>query len=147
MTDFDHPNFDVRHDSDNDVKNLMLSAKKRKEQKMKLHLISELLDGKTINVTKNQELFEALNRERLDFEYILKMHPEEVNELKEYVKERKVQQNGRWYNPQSEAWWGEKGVIPPCCFWARPREYWKDKRLVDKFLNDFPVFRIAEKTL
>lgn len=144
---YDHPNLDVRLDTEDDVKKLFSSAQKRREANMKYHLISELLSGKTVNVTKNQELFEALNRERMDFEEILKLHPEEVKEIKEYVKERKAQQGGRWYNPKSAAWWGEKGVIPPCCYWARPREYWKDKNLQNKFWNDFPCFRIAESRL
>ena len=144
---YDHPNMDLRQDSDNDVKLLFESAKQRREAKMKYRLLSELLAGNTIDVTKNAELFEALNRERMDFEQILKLHPEEVNEVKKYVKERKVQQGGRWYNKDSQAWWGEKGVIPPCCYYARPRDYWKDKKLQNKFWNDFPIFRIAEGKL
>ena len=141
---YDHPNLDVKYDSDNDVKNLMKAAKKRREDKMKYHLLSELLAGKTVNITKNNELFEALNKEKMDFETIMKLHPEEINECIEYVKERKVQQGGRWYNKESEAWWGEKGIIPPCVYYSRPTSYWKEKNLTNKFLNDFPKFKIAE---
>lgn len=144
MNKFDHPSFDVRHDSDNDVKNLLISAKKRREQKMKYHLISELLKGETIDITKNAELYEALNREHMEFEEILKLHPEQTRECVEYVKERKKQQGGRWWNPNSDAKWGEKGVIPPCIYFARPKEYWTDKRLTNDFLNTFKKFRIAE---
>jgi len=135
--------FNMREEKPEDVRSLLLTAKARKEQNMKWHLLGEALKGKTINVTKNQELFESLNRERMEFEDILKLHPEETQETMEYVKERKAQQGGRWYNPESKAWWGEKGVIPPCVFFARPHSYWT-KELMNKFLNDFPKFRICE---
>ncbi len=147
MTQFDHPNFDVRNDSDNDVKNLFKAAKWRKEQNMKYRLLSELLEGKTIDITKSEQLYEALNKERMEFEEILKLHPEQAEACVEYVKERKQQQNGRWYNPDSQAWWGEKGVIPPCCYYARPVNYWKDKKLMNNFLNVFSRFKIAEGKL
>ena len=139
--------FNMREDKPEDVRSLFKAAQKRKEDKIKFHLLAELIDGKTINVTKNQELFEALNRERMDFETIMKLHPEEIKETMNYVKERKIQQDGKWYNTDSKAWWGEKGVIPPCVYYARPSYYWRNKSFVNKFLNDFPKFRIAEGKL
>ena len=139
--------FNLKHDKPEEVRSLFTAAKKRREQKMKYHLLSEMLNGKTADITKSTELFEALNREKMEFEELLKLHPEEVKENIEYVKERRVEQGGRWWNPNSAAKWGEKGVIPPCCYYARPREYWKDKALVDCFLNQFPVFRISDKRL
>ena len=137
----------IRGDSDNEVKDLFKAAKKRKEDMLKYHLISELLDGKVIDTTKNSQIYEVLNRERMDFEEILRLHPEEVKEQMQYVKERKEEQGGRWYNPDSQAWWGEKGVIPPCVYHSRPVQYWKDKRLLNNFLNEFTAFRIAEHKL
>lgn len=92
-------------------------------------------------------MFEVLNKERMEFEEILRLHPEEVNETIEYVKQRKEEQNGKWYNPDSQAWWGEKGAIPPCVYYARPASYWKDKRLMNNFLNQFSKFKIAEGKL
>ena len=139
--------FNMREEKPEDVRSLLKTAKQRREERMKYHLLSELLDGKTINVIKNPQLFEALNKERLDFEQILKLHPEEVKETIEYVKERKEEQQGRWYNPNSKAWWGEKGAIPPCCYYARPASYWKDKKLTNHFFNTFTKFRIAEGKL
>lgn len=147
MDKFEHPSFDIRHDSNNDVKNLFQAAKRRKEQRTKYHLLSKLLDGETIDITKNNDLYEALNKEKMEFEEILRLHPEQVQECIEYVKERKLQQGGRWYNPESEAWWGEKGVVPPCCYFARPVEYWNNKKLMNNFLNTFTKFRIAESKL
>jgi hypothetical protein len=144
-----NPRFDssIRGDSDDEVKSLFKAAKKRKEDNLKYKLLTDLLDGKIIDTTQNTQIFEALNREKMDFEQILNNHPEEVKEQMEYVKERKAEQAGLWYNPQSKAKWGEKGVIPPCCYFARPKEYWKNKKLVHNFLNTFTKFRISEKPL
>ena len=144
-----NPNFEssIKGDSDSYVKDMFEAVKKRKEDKQRFHLLSELLKGKVIDLHKNQQLFEAVNREKMSFDEILKLHPEEVQQHIDYVKQRKEEQKGRWYNPDSKAWWGEKGVIPPCCYHARPGEYWKDKNLVNSFLNLYPVFRIAEKEL
>jgi hypothetical protein len=143
---YDHPNMDVRYDTEDDVKNLLMSAKKKREQRMKWHLLSEALNGKTIDLTKCPELYEALNKEKMDFEEIMKLHPEEVNNTLEYVKQRKLEQGGRWYNPDSKAWWGEKGAIPTCVYYARPASYWSDNKcaMYNNFLNLYPKFRIAE---
>jgi hypothetical protein len=143
------PNFEssLRKDPPSEVQTLFKQAQKRKEDMVKYHLLAELLKGETIDVTKNAQLFEALNREKLGFEELLALHPEEAEAHVEYVKQRRLEQNGRWYNPDSKAWWGEKGVIPPCCYYARPNAYWKDKRLMNNFLNQFPAFRISEKPL
>ena len=139
--------FNLKHDGPEEVRSLFQSAKKRREDMIKYKLFGELLAGKTVNVTQSPQLYEALNRERMEFEQLLKLHPEQVNDLIEYVKERKLEQDGVWYNLKSKANWGEKGVIPPCCYHARPAAYWKDKRLVHNFLNTFTKFRISEKPL
>jgi acetoin utilization deacetylase AcuC-like enzyme len=144
-----NPNFysSIKGDSEAEVKSLFKAAEKRKEDALKYRLLAELLQGKVIDVTKSQQLFEALNRERMEFEEILKLHPEEVADQIEYVKQRKIEQEGKWWNPQSKAKWGDKGVIPPCCYYARPKEYWKNKQLVDNFFNTFSKFRISERPL
>jgi hypothetical protein len=144
-----NPNFDssIRGDSNDEVKALFKAATKRKEDAMKYKLLSDLLSGETVDITKSNALYEAINREKMDFEEIMNLHPEEVQECLTYVKERKAEQNGRWYNPESEAWWGEKGAIPPCVYHSRPVQYWKDKRLTNLFFNTYPKFRIAEGKL
>jgi len=144
-----NPNFEssIKGDSDSYVKDMFKAVEKRKQDKVRHHLLSELLKGKVIDLHKSQELFEAVNREKMSFDEILKLHSEEVQQYIDYVKQRKEEQQGRWYNTDSKAWWGEKGVIPPCCYHARPVEYWKDKNLVNNFLNTYPVFRIAENEL
>ena len=139
--------FNMREEKPGDVRDLLKTAKQRRADRVKWHLLGELLAGKTISVTNNTELFEALNRERMDFEQILKLHPDQTKEAVEYVKQRKLEQGGRWYNTDSQAWWGEKGAIPPCVYYARPSTYWKNKKLMNSFLNQFPKFRIAEGRL
>jgi len=144
-----NPNFNasIRGDSDSEVKSLYNQARKRKEDKIKYHLLSELLEGKVIDLTKSAALYQAINREKMDFEALLKLHPEETTYHVKYVKQRKEEQLGKWYNADSPAKWGEKGVVPPCCYYARPNEYWNDKKLMNNFLNTFPKFRISEKAL
>ncbi len=139
--------FNMREEKPEDVRSLLKTAKQRRAERVKWHLLGELVDGKTIDVTKNTELFESLNRERMEFEDILKLHPDQTKEAVEYVKQRKLEQNGRWYNPDSQAWWGEKGAIPPCVYYARPSTYWNNKKLMNSFLNQFPKFRISESRL
>ena len=144
-----NPNFisSIKRDPDYEVQDLFKQAKKRKEEAMKFHLLSELLNGKIIDTQKNSQIFEALNKEKMDFETLLALHPEEVKDTIEYVNQRKLEQNGCWWNKDSTAKWGEKGAIPPCCYFARPVAYWKEKTLVNNFLNTFSKFRIAEGTL
>ena len=142
--------FNMGNDSADEVRNLLLTAKKRKEAKMRWKLLAELMDGKTINVTNDPGLYQALNREKMEFEEILKLHPEEVKETIEYVRQRKEEQRkvgNRWYNPDSRAWWGEKGAVPPCCYYARPTSYWQNKKLTNNFFNTFSKFRIADNRL
>jgi acetoin utilization deacetylase AcuC-like enzyme len=144
---YDHPNLDVRLDSNDDVKKLFDQAKRRKESAMKYKLIADLLDGKSVNVTKNTEHFEALNREKMEFEEIMKLHPEEVQNCIEYVKDRKVEQDGTWWNKDSKAKHGEWGAIPECVYYARPLSYWKNLTLKKQFFNTFTKFRISERSL
>jgi len=139
--------YNLKTDSQKDVKSLFQAAKKRKADAVKYHLLSEALKGNTINVTKNNDLFEALNRERMDFEQILKLHPDEVKETIEYIKERRLEQDGIWWNTNSESKMGEYGAVPPSCYAARPNWYWKDKTLIKNFFNTFSKFRISEKPL
>jgi len=137
----------IRGDSADEVRSLFKAAKKRKEEAMKYHLLSELLEGETINLTKSPQMYEAINREKMEFETLLNLHPEEVQETIEYVNMRKAEQNGIWWNKDSPAKHGEKGAVPPCCYFARPVWYWKSKALVNSFFNIFSKFRISEKPL
>ena len=139
--------FNMREDKPEDVRSLLDAAMRRKADKARYELLANLISGKTISVVNNPELYEALNREKMEFEDILKLHPEQAQETMEYVKERKIDQAGTWYSKDSDAWWGEKGAIPPCCYYARPGSYWQNKKLTNHFFNTFTKFRIAESPL
>lgn len=145
----ENPNFlsSIKGDSDAEVKSLFESAKKRKDDQIKYDLLAQLLNGKVVDVTKSQQLFEALNREKMEFEEILRLHPEEVNNTIEYVKARKQEQAGSWWNKDSDAKWGEFGALPDCIYYSRPSSYWKNRKLAHNFFNTFTKFRIAEKPL
>ena len=116
---------------------------------MKYHLIGELLNGKTVDITKSKQLFETLNKEKLEFAQLLKMNPEEAKACAEGVKTDKlnVDAGGKWWNPKSKAKWGKKGSIPPCCFYARPKEYWKNEGFTNHFFNTFTKFRVSDKPI
>jgi hypothetical protein len=138
----------LRGDSDNEVRTLFKSAKKRKDDEMKYRLLSESLQGKSIDLTKCNQLFEAVNREKMSFEQLLKLHPEEAQSHADHIKARREEcVNGRYWNKHSKAWWSYEGTVPPCCYFARPDWYWRDKRLLHGFWNSFPAFRMSDKPL
>lgn len=138
----------LRGDSDNEVRSLFKAAQKRKEDKIKYKLLAEALQGKCIDLTKSNQLYEAVNREKMEFEQLLKLHPEEVEYCKQYIKQRREEMNdGKYWNPHSQAKWAHEGTCPPCCYFARPKWYWQDKRLRNNFLNMFPAFRVSTKPL
>ena len=139
----------LRGDSDAEVQSLFRQAMRRKESRAKYQVIGDLLKGKTVDITKSKQIFEALNKEKLDFEQLLAMNPEEANACAAGVKadRLKVAEGGRWWNPKSKAKWGKKGSIPPCCFYARPKEYWKNEGFTNHFFNTFSKFRVSEKPI
>jgi hypothetical protein len=144
-----NPHFEssIRGDNEKEVKTLFKQAQKRREDKVRIQLLRDLLNGKVIDLTQSKQLYEAVNRERMDFEEIMKLHPDQVAETITYVKQRREEQGGKWYNLKSQACWGEKGAIPPCVYYARPQEYWNDRAISNEFYNMFPKFRIAERPL
>lgn len=136
--------FNMRNPDIGEVASVYKEAKKRRLQMMKYKLLKQLLDGETVDLTKSPELFEALNRERMEFEELLKLHPEQAEESVLAAKEDRdlVEENVYW-NPDSPAKWAKLGHIPPCIYYSRPAEYWADKRILKQFFNMFTKFRIS----
>jgi len=140
--------FNMRNPSPNEVLEMHQEVKKRRAQQIKYKLIRDLFDGKTIDLTKSAELYEALNREKMEFEQILKLHPQEANEAMLAVKEdREFITDNVYWNRDSPAKWAKLGHIPPCLYNARPPEYWSDKRILKSFFNSFTKFRISTKPI
>lgn len=139
--------FNLREDKPSDVRRLMLTAKQRKEAFRKYKLLSDLIRGKVIDLNKSKQLFVALNREKLDFEELLKLHEEDARKTAEAVKQAREAHNGRWWNRNSRARWGLYGHIPNCIYYSRPPQYWKKEELVKNFFNSFPKFRISDKRI
>jgi hypothetical protein len=79
--------FNMRQDSPEQVRDLQLRARKIREQKIKTKVLSQLLEGKTVDLTQSTALFEALNRERMEFDEILKLHPEPGRDCLEQARE------------------------------------------------------------
>lgn len=143
-----HLETSIMGDSDDEVRSLFLSAKQRKDNEIKWRLLSEALQGKQIDLTKSNQLFEAVNREKMEFKELLKLHPEEAKMCAEHIKSKREEcPDGRYWNRASKAKWGFEGTVPPCCYHARPKWYWEDKRLRYSFFNEFPAFRMSSKPL
>ena len=138
----------IRGDSDTEVRTLFQQAKKRKEDEIKWRLLAEAMEGKEIDLTKSNQLYEAVNREKMSFEELLRLHPEQAQSHADYIKARRAESaDGRYWNRHSKAWWAYEGTVPPCCYYARPDWYWRDKRLLHSFWNSFPAFRMSEKPI
>jgi hypothetical protein len=136
--------FNMRNPVKGEVSEMMAETKRRRAMILKYKLLKQLLAGETIDLTQSPALFEALNRERMEFEEILKLHPEQANEAILAAKEDResVEENVYW-NRESPAKWARLGHIPPCVYYARPAEYWSDSKLLKNFFNTFTKFRIS----
>jgi len=132
--------FDMRNDSPKDVADMQRRVKNVRAQKAKYKALSQLLNGKTIDLRNSSILFEALNREQMEFEEILKLHPDEAQDAIDQTKEDI--EAGR--NLKSKAQWAVRFNIPNCIYYSRPKEYWKDEKVVDNFLRMFPKFRVMK---
>ena len=141
--------FNLRNPDKGEVADIQRKAEQRLLAKEKYRVLSQLLSGKKdVDVTVSPEIFEALNRERMEFEELLKLHPDQARDCVEAAAEDKLKHSdGRYWNRNSPAKWGCLGHIPPCVYYSRPAEYWKDKALVKNFFNTFSKFRISDKQL
>ena len=141
--------FNFRNPDPGEVRDVQQKRDAIIANKTKYQILGELLAGnKDVDITRSSVIYEAINKEKMDFEEILKLHPKEVKETIEQVKEDRTHfDEGRYWNNKSKARWGLKGHIPTCVYYARPKEYWKDEKLVNNFFNLFPAFRIGWKDL
>ena len=140
--------FNFKNPDPGEVQGMYAEAKARRARIVKYKMLKDLLDGKTVDMTQNVQLFEALNREQMEFEAILKNHPDQANEAMLAAKEdrEEIDENIYW-NRNSPAKWGKLGHIPPCIYYARPAEYWEDKRLLKAFFNMFTKFRVSTRKI
>lgn len=137
--------FNFRNPNPGEVNSVYRQAKLKRSQIIKYKLLKQLLDGQTVDLTQSPQLFEALNREKMEFESIMALHPEQVNEALEATKEdRELMGYGETtYNKKSPAGYRMLGHIPPCVYNARSAEYWADSKLLKNFFNTFTKFRIS----
>lgn len=138
--------FNFRNPDTGEVQDMYKRAKRLREQKMKYKLLKDMLDGKTVDLTKSSALFEAMNREKMEFESILALHPDQANDAMMAAKEDRdsIEENIYW-NRDSKAKWGKLGHIPPCLYYARPAEYWEDPKILRAFFNIFTKFRVSTR--
>jgi len=138
----------MRNPDEGEVQNMYAQTKILRQRRLRYKMLQDLLDGKTVDMTKDAKLFEALNHEKMEFEEILKLHPEQAREAILAAKEDResVEENVYW-NRHSSAKWGKLGHIPPCIYYSRPAEYWEDSRLLKAFFNMFTKFRISTRKI
>jgi len=139
--------FNMRNPQPNEVIEMHNAVKSRRSQLIKYKIIKDLLDGKTSDITASPAIYEALNREKMEFEEILKLHPDQVGEAILAVKEdRELIGENKYWNSEG-AKWALLGHIPPCVYSSRPPKYWDDKRLLKAFFNMFTKFRISTRPI
>jgi hypothetical protein len=139
--------FNMRRPEKGEVLEMHQAAKQRRAQQIKYKIIKDLMDGKTSDITASPALYEALNKEKMDFESILALHPDQANEAIMAAKEdREMIDENKYWNSEG-AKWAVLGHIPPCCYHARPAAYWADKRILKAFFNVFTKFRISTKPI
>jgi acetoin utilization deacetylase AcuC-like enzyme len=138
-------NYNLRNPEVGEVSDMFQRVKKRREQLMKYKILKQLLESeKEVDVTVSPAIFEALNKERMEFEEILKLHPDQAKDAIEATKEDResITENVYW-NRNSPAKWARLGHIPPCIYYSRPTSYWNDKKLLKNFFNMFTKFRVS----
>jgi len=137
--------FNMRNPKPSEVVEVNMLAKKRRAQKIKFKILKDLMDGKTSDLTASPALYEALNKEKMEFEDILKLHPEEANDaIKAAAEDRSMVEENKYWN-SGGAKWATLGHIPPCIYYSRPAEYWNDSRIIKAFFNTFTKFRISTR--
>jgi hypothetical protein len=141
-------NYNLRNPEEGEVADMYEKARVMRLQKMKYKVLSQIMQGKKdVDLTVSPQLFEALNKERMDFETILKLHPDQVKEAMDATMEDRacIDENKYWSSDGAK--WAILGHIPPCCYHARPPEYWANKDLLKLFFNMFTKFRISTRTV
>jgi len=139
--------FNMRSPDPNEVIEMHQVVKKRRAQQIKYKLLKDLFDGKTVDLTISPALYEALNKEKMEFDAILKLHPDQAEEAVLAAKEdRELMDENKYWNSDG-AKWGKLGHIPPCLFYARPSTYWEDKRILKAFFNMYTKFRISTQPI
>lgn len=140
--------FNFRNPDEGEVQDMYAQAKAIRQKRLRLKMLQDLLDGKTVDMTKDAKLFEALNHEKMEFDEILRLHPDQANDAMMAAKEdrEQVDENVYW-NRHSPAKWGKLGHIPPCIYHSRPAAYWEDSRLLKAFFNMYTKFRVSTRKI
>jgi len=143
--------FNMRNPEEGEVQQMHAAAQSRLLAKEKYKVLSQLLSGKKdVDVTQSSIVFEALNRERMEFETLMNLpqNQSNVNQCIKDVEDLRTQySDGKYWNPHSLAKFGTLGAIPHCCYYSRPPEYWKEKAIMKEFFNMFPKLRVSTKRI
>ena len=145
--------FNFRNPDPGEVVDMQQRTQQRILARQRYKVLSQLLaSSKDVDITVSPEIFEALNKERMEFEELLKL-PQNKKNVEECLKQTKEDREkyysdtDKHWNPKSKAKWGILGHIPNCVYYSRPPEYWKDKVLLRNFFNTFTKFRVSTKPI
>lgn len=113
-------------------------------------LLLKLLRGETIDVTKDEDLFFHVNKDRVTLEQFTNREKfrADAEDMKWMKKGMYDPKHGKLRNGMSGRWLGD---IPAEIYFSRKElsdpNIPKHERLknIKKFLNEFPVFRAGEK--
>lgn len=140
--------YNFRNPAPGEIQEMRAEVQRRRIARAKYRLLHQLLSGETVDLRNSPELFEALNREKMEFDQILKLHPDQAKSAIVLVRQARNQMaEGKYWNSKSKAKWGYLGEIPTCLYYARPIEYWKDRKIVRQFFNMYPKFRVSSKPI
>lgn len=139
-------------DSPTETQRFLVEAEKRNAMRKnaeRYRVIGQLLSKGTADITQSNEIFAALNQERMCIEDYMKFFPEDCDDAVAETKERRSADD-KDYNRQSQAKWRVLGFPPSCVsmLYAKVYPNHKDrKKAYRRFFNNFPQFRVGTQRL
>lgn len=145
----------IKQDSPSTVKLMLDETEKRRafaEHKHRYKIIADLMAGRESDITGDPVIFGHFNKERMAVEDYMKLFPLHISDALEEVKRIKDEMgNGKDYNPKSLAKWRIPGIMPRCVAELYMEVYEGDRKAMysafKRFFNQFPKFRISDKSI
>lgn len=108
-------------------------------------ILKGLMEGKTMDITKDPDIFLSLNKDALSPEQIMKIKQNEALDAAEAAQERR-RADEKDFNPKSPAKWRQLGNIPISVYLSKP-ELWNNPDAIKSFLNKHPELRISRRSI
>ena len=108
-------------------------------------IFKDVMDGKSADITKDADVFIAVNKKALSPDQILKIKKQEALTTAEATHERRLADE-KDFNPKSKAKWRQLGNIPITVYLSKP-ELWNNPDALKSFLNSHPEFRVSRRSI